>query len=134
MPHRNPSMRRLPLIVALGLLIAACEDDPLTPVSGFTPPDCQDPTRCSEGGQKLDAGVRVDDAGLPIEDTDSGIPPVDSDAGADTDGGVVADSGADLDSGVIDTGPPPSDFLDVSGQWQTHYVFDTSEYLFGISG
>ncbi len=126
-------MCRLPLIaVAFGLFAAACEDDPLTPVSGFDPSDCIDVTRCGEGGTKLDSGVLFPDATLPVGEADSGEPVVEADSG------VAADSGApdsgEIDAGMPDTGPPPTDFLDVSGQWQTHYVFDTSDYLFGISG
>jgi hypothetical protein len=126
-------MRRLPLVIAMGLFLAACEEDPLTPVSGFQPSDCIDPPRCSEGGMRLDAGsIPSDpDSGLPIGETDSGEEPVEADGGVAADSGEV-DSG-DLDSGTVDTGPPPSDFLDVSGAWQTTYEFDTSEYLFGIS-
>src|SRR5687768_9468512 len=124
-------MRRLPLVIAFGAFLAACEDDPLSPVSGFDPGDCLDPGRCSEGGNKLDAGFDpVDpDSGRPTGETDTGVPPVDDSEPADS---GDFDSG-DFDSGVVDTGPPPSDFLDVSGPWQTTYEFDTSEYLFGIS-
>jgi hypothetical protein len=122
---------RLPLILLLGGLVAACEDDPLSPVSGFVPTDCVEPGRCSEGGTRLDAGSiggGETDATLPTGETDSGQ--AIADAGPD-----AVDGGGDLDSGEVpDVGPPPTNFLDVSGPWQTTYEFDTSEYLFGISG
>lgn len=108
-------------------LLAGCEEDALAPVSGFEPEDCIDITRCSEGGAKLDAGSRTGaDGGLPVGDEDSGQPPVGSDGGTPIDAGF-------MDAGIPDSGPPPTDFLDVSGTWQTRYDFDTSEYLFGIS-
>jgi hypothetical protein len=117
--------------LVLGVSAFGCEEDPLTPVSGFQPEECLDLTRCSEGGVKLDAGGGTPDSGLPpTGDTDSGTPPVEADAGSMTDTGVV---NPPPDAGTPDTGPPPTDFLDVSGPWQTDYDFDTSDYLFGIS-
>ena len=117
---------------AFGALLAACEEDPLSPVSGFVPSDCVEPGRCSEGGMKLDAGSNGEaDAGSPIGEMDASQPA--GDAGDAVDSGGDIDSG-DLDAGTPDLGPPPTNFLDVSGAWQTTYEFDTSEYLFGISG
>jgi hypothetical protein len=133
MPHRH-GVRRLPLILAFAALIAACEEDPLSPVSGFVPSDCIEPGRCSEGGMRLDGGSNgvEPDSGVVAGEMDASDPIADS--GADTDSGAMEPDAAEIDAGTVDTGPPPTNFLDVSGQWQTTYEFDTSEYLFGISG
>ena len=119
------------LVLGLGLfLLAGCEEEKLAPVSAYMPEDCLDPlSSCGEGGFRLDAGTHALDSGVH---PDSG--------GEGTDGGIIG-GGPDaslLDTGVSDAGPvdsgvPPSEFLNLAGTWPTQYVFDISSYLFGIS-
>lgn len=116
-----------PMILGLGLFAVACEDEALQEVSNYTPTDCVDPNDpCGGGGFRLDAGGG---GGTP-------------DAGAGSDGGLVGggpdasltpDSGVVADAGTPDSGETPSEFLNLAGTWQTQYVFDISDYLFGIS-
>lgn len=125
---RMRSSRCSLLAVGLGLVfLAGCEEELLTPVSGYNPEDCTDPSgACGEGGYRLDAGVNETDSGEVWdagEGIDSGLP--ETDAGS-------ADAGF-VDSGPLDSGLPPSEFLNVAGTWPTQYVFDISDYLFGIS-
>jgi hypothetical protein len=132
MRMRSRCYSLLPL--ALGLvLVAGCEEEQLTPVSGFDPEDCTDPnSTCGEGGFRLDAGHNPLDSGAALDggDGDGGLIGGGPDAGLLDTG--VADSGP-ADSGPLDSGVPPSEFLNLAGTWQTQYVFDISDYLFGIS-
>src|SRR5688572_19456979 len=114
MPHPR-RVRRLPLILAFAALLAACEEDPLSPVSGFVPSDCIEPGRCSEGGMRLDGGSTTiePDSGDPVGEMDASDPI--ADAGDDTDSGAMEVDAAEIDAGTVDTGPPPTNFLDVSG-------------------
>lgn len=111
------------------VVLAACESDELSPVSEFTGTDCQDITNCGEGSFKLDSGVTT-------PPTDAGA----ADSGADTDGGVTPDAGF-VDGGVVprdggprDGGVVPSPFLNLTGTHQTDYLFDLSDYAFGLGG
>lgn len=91
----------------------------------------------TDAGLIADAGGAVD-SGASL---DSGAP---LDSGASSDTGAVGDSGIPADTGVPpDTGIPPDSglhpdaapvfqFLDLSGNHQTHYVLDLSNYLGGI--
>lgn len=119
--------RPLAALFILGALALGCEEETLAPVSGFMPNDCTDPSGvCGEGGFRLDSGV------LPV---DGGANPVDAGDNGGMDGGIV---GGGLDAGLADSGPPdsgvvPSTFINIAGSWPTQYVFDISDYLFGIS-
>lgn len=101
------------LLALLGVLAAGCDQDVVTPVTGFAPEDCPpDQPECQGDDPRIPVGVGAD-AGVG-------------------DGGYF-DGGSGPDLGAPDLGPPPSEFLDVSGSWPTRYVFDVSDYLFGIS-
>ncbi len=135
------------LDVITGLFGLGCEEDTLAPTGGFRPEDCKDinSPECKEGGVRIDAGlVRIDaghvggDAG-DITGGDAGDI-TGGDAGDITggDSGTVTmpDAGmmGPIDSGIPpDAGFPPSEFLDLTGTYPTEYVFDVSDYLFGIS-
>lgn len=127
MRHGTDSNRALLIAaVAIGMVSSACESDELSPVSDFRPTDCQDITNCGEGTHKLDSGVV---GGV----TDSGV--VDMDGGVTPDAGFVdAGSMPGRDAGFRDGGPPPSPFLNLAGTYQAEYLFDLSDYLFGIGG
>src|SRR5262249_14196125 len=80
--------------------------------------DCSQTGQCGDDKVKLDAG-----AGGGRGDTGTAS---DDDGGSSvTDGGPgTPDSGIEL---------PPTVFLDLNGNWSTHYAVDLSNYLFGIS-
>lgn len=108
---------RLVCAVVFSLVLSACDDDSLNPVSGFRPEDCVDSSdpNCSGNGPRIPVGGGGggNDGGLS--------------------GGFDAGLGQIPDMGPPDLGPPPSVFLDLEGTWPTAYVFDVSSYLFGIS-
>lgn len=134
--ERGTPLCRLPLaaLVSVALVASACESDDLAPVSTFKPSACKPGEACGDEGVRLDAG-------FPAVGTDSGATTPGEDAGSSGggDGGVELDGGgvAPSDGGALvpDAGfpPPPSEFLDLNGTWNTRYVFDLSAYLFGIS-
>lgn len=113
------------LALGLGLLAAGCEEDTLQEVSDYTPTDCVDPNDpCGGGGFRLDAGS--------TQPPDSGATP-DGGLVGGLDSGTLADAGVVPDAGPPDTGVTPSVFLNLAGTWQTQYVLDISDYLFGLS-
>jgi hypothetical protein len=110
------------------LILTGCEKDELSPVSDFMGTDCEDVTNCGEGSYKLDSGVVQGDV-------DGGV----IDAGADRDGGGTLDGGVGRDGGPRDGGPRdggvvPSTFINVVGTYQAEYLFDLSDYAFGLGG
>ncbi len=124
----SPQARPLvSLALGLGLFAFGCEDAALQPVTSYTPTDCVDPNDdCAGGGFRLDAGGGGGS-------TDSGVRPDGGPVGGGPDAGI-ADTGTRPDAGPADTGPMPTQFLNLSGTWQTQYVLDISDYLFGIAG
>lgn len=130
---------RAGLLTCLSLfapLLVGCEDDGLTPTSGFKPSECTNDPLCETGG-RLDSGfgdtgvppVNGDqDGGVPAGDGGAAVDSGDTDGGAAPDAGSPVDVGPGVDSGTID------DFLNLAGTYDTQYIFDWSNALFGISG
>jgi hypothetical protein len=130
-------VQRLPVFLAWSALtvLFGCDGEKLAPVSKFNSADCQKHAEnCSDGNLHLDGGKPGGGGG------DSGAP-IDTDAGASVDANSPdfdAASGVDASSPdattAVDSGPAPSQFLNLNGTWHTRYSFDLSHYLFGISG